>query len=77
MIGLLSLTLASMPIKSVNMEWDREDPNQVIPAHEAPLNRTERDPDEIEPVRDIDQEAATKQDDYGKSEFIEMSPTQK
>ncbi len=36
MIGLLSLTLALMPLKNVNMQWDLEDPNQMIPDREAP-----------------------------------------
>ena len=29
-----------MPIKNVNLEWDLEDPNQVIPGHEAPAKDT-------------------------------------
>lgn len=33
LIGLLTITLACMPTKNVNLEWDLEDPNQVIPGH--------------------------------------------
>lgn len=66
-----------MPIKNINMEWDHEDPNQAIPAHEAPPKTVETNIDEIERVRDIEHEAAPKRGELGESECIEMSPTQK
>ncbi len=32
---MLSLTLACMPTKSFNLEWDLDDPNEMVPIHEA------------------------------------------
>lgn len=34
MIFLLVVTLASMPLKSLNKHWDEEDPNADIPHHD-------------------------------------------
>ncbi|CAL5870428.1 uncharacterized protein PFLUO_LOCUS4664 [Penicillium psychrofluorescens] len=76
-IGLLSLTLACMPTKNVNLEWDQEDPNQTIPAHEAPAKIIEHDQDHIERVHDIETGAISKRGDQGDVEHVEMSPSQK
>jgi len=33
-----------MPIKNVNMEWDAEDPNEIIPPHEQQAKATSLQP---------------------------------
>jgi hypothetical protein len=40
-IGLLLITLISMPLKSLNKEWDEEDPNAAIPT--APIHNEPKD----------------------------------
>lgn len=74
MIGLLSLTLACMPTGKMNKEWDHEDPNQEIPAHEAPAKEIEHNSDEIGPATDIEQHSMTKQGNSGNSQHIETGP---
>lgn len=66
-----------MPTKNVNLEWDQEDPNQTIPAHEAPAKIIEHDQDHIERVHDIETGAISKRGDQGDVEHVEMSPSQK
>lgn len=73
----MSLTLACMPIKNVNMEWDQEDPNQAIPAHEAPAKTIEHDQGHIEEAHDIETGATLKRAEQADVEYLEMSPTQK
>ncbi|KAI1425234.1 major facilitator superfamily domain-containing protein [Xylaria sp. FL1777] len=34
LIGILSLTLACMPRKNLNMDWDMQDPNQIEPSNQ-------------------------------------------
>ncbi|KAI5920239.1 major facilitator superfamily domain-containing protein [Camillea tinctor] len=41
MIGLLCLVLACMPTRSMNMEWDTQDPDQIIPSKEKAIERLE------------------------------------
>ncbi|CAK7228177.1 hypothetical protein SBRCBS47491_006815 [Sporothrix bragantina] len=50
LIGLLTLTLACMPTKNVNLEWDLEDPNQVIPGHVPPEGKEAPSVNELENV---------------------------
>lgn len=66
-----------MPIKKVNLEWDEEDPNQTIPAHEAPAKIIEHNQDPIEQAHDIETGAISKRGDQADVEHIEMSPTKK
>jgi hypothetical protein len=66
-----------MPIKNVNMEWDQEDPNQAIPAHEPPAKTIEHDQGHIEEAHDIETGATLKRAEQADVEYLEMSPTQK
>jgi hypothetical protein len=59
------------------MEWDQEDPNMEVPAHEAPVKESEHHSNGIEQVRGIEEEAMPKGDEQGHSEFVELSPTQR
>jgi len=55
MIGLLAICLFSMPLKSLNAEWDQEDPNSAIPDHDKPqVKDTEAAMDDLAPPRDLD-----------------------
>ncbi|XDG05667.1 hypothetical protein ABKA04_005282 [Annulohypoxylon sp. FPYF3050] len=76
MVGLLSLTLACMPTKNVDVEWDQQDPNQVIPDHEKPTDTNGHTFEGVEQVRDIEKEALPKpgNGEHGESEFIERVP---
>ena len=53
MIVLLAITLASMPIKSLNKEWDEMDPNMTIPANVHDLLPQNKAVD-LEPQSDFD-----------------------
>jgi hypothetical protein len=66
-----------MPIKNVNLEWDQEDPNQTIPAYEAPAKTIEHNHGHIERAHDIETGAILKRDEQAGVEYMEMSPTQK
>lgn len=68
-----------MPIKNVNLEWDQEDPNQTIPASEAPAKTIEDNQDLIDQAHDIETGATSKRGDgdQGDVKYIEMSRTQK
>ncbi|OAA54606.1 Major facilitator superfamily domain, general substrate transporter [Niveomyces insectorum RCEF 264] len=73
LIGLLTLTLACMPTKNVNMEWDLVDPNQIDPAQE-PWGKTEEQ-SSTEPAdnsRDIEALGGSKNQTSGVQE-IEMA----
>lgn len=66
-----------MPIKNVNLDWDIEDPNQEIPAHEAPPKTIEHNMDDIEPARDIEQQVGPKHGEVGESECVETVQRQR
>lgn len=53
MIALLAITLASMPIKSLNKEWDEMDPNMTIPANVHDILPQNKAVD-LEPQSDFD-----------------------
>ncbi|KAL4898148.1 hypothetical protein BDV59DRAFT_694 [Aspergillus ambiguus] len=69
MIGLLSLTLACMPTKNINLEWDLEDPNQPISGGEQPAKA-------IDQSCEVGQMPLGKKDQLG-TEHIEVSSAQK
>jgi hypothetical protein len=68
------LTIACLPIKNVNLEWDLEDPNQVIPAHEMHEVKVHTHEDDIEPAHTLEEHAPAKGDEQGHAEHIDQSP---
>ncbi len=63
-----------MPLKDVNLEWDLEDPNKVVPAHDEQNMKMDYIGDEIQPARDIEEQTPAKGDEHGRVEHIDQSP---
>lgn len=64
-----------MPIAQVNQDWDHEDPNQEIPAHEVSTKEADRILDEIEPAVDIEQHAVSQKKGREHAEHVEKRPS--
>ncbi|OAA55068.1 Major facilitator superfamily domain, general substrate transporter [Niveomyces insectorum RCEF 264] len=55
LIGFLVITLVCMPTKNVNLEWDLEDPNQIIPSILPTTKKANGSIHEEEPSNTIDE----------------------